>query len=68
MIDIIAMDWWNLTRIPLIIFGLVIITSLLVFFILCLLRLPSDKVADFWLNVLKIVFRYKGESYEKRNN
>ena len=68
MIDIIAMDWWNLTRIPLIIFGLVIITSLLVFFILCLRGCPTDKVADFWLKVLMIIFRYKEDSCEKRNN
>ena len=68
MIDITAIDLWTLTKIPYIIIGLVILPSLLVFLILCLLGLPSDKVADFWLNVLKIVFRYKGDSYEKRDN
>ena len=68
MIDITAIDLWTLIRTPLIIIGLVIVSSLLVFFILCLRGCSSDKVADFWLNVLKIIFRYKGDSYEKRNN
>lgn len=59
MIDVTTnLNGWNITKIPVIIIGLVIITSLLVVLILCLLGLPSDKVADFWLNVLKIIFHY----------
>ncbi len=58
----------SIAKIPLGIFGLVIVASLLVLLILFLKKYPTEKCADFWLKVLKIIFRYKEEPNERRTD
>ena len=49
-------------------FGLIIIASFIVLLILCRKNYSADKIADFWLNVLKIIFRYKEKSNDRKLN
>lgn len=58
----------NIVKIPLGIFSLVIISSLLVLLILYKKGYSGEKIANFWLRVLMIIFRYRETSDEKRTN
>lgn len=49
----------DIAKVSLGIFGLVILASLLITLILFLQKYPSEKITEFWVKVLMIIFRYK---------
>ena len=58
----------SLVKIPLGIVIFVILASLLVLLILYKKGYSGEKIANFWLRVLMIIFRYREKTDEKRTN